>query len=150
MNTKEQTFIIKQFNTSSRSFPTLRFEMPESSSLDDVIEAFQAFLIGVTFELPKGARLGLVYSDEIEKAKLEEIYGKDEDKIDSGKEYQTSAGTTPDGGGWSISHPVWSELRPWSESYGYPTTQTLTTSTPIIPTPAKATKKKKSKKKKSK
>jgi hypothetical protein len=54
------------------------------------------------------------------------------------------AGTTPDGGGWSISHPV------WSESFTYPTTQTLTTSTPITPAPAKAAKKKKSKKKKNK
>jgi hypothetical protein len=144
MNTKEQTFTIKQFDTCSKSFPTVKFEMPESSSLDDVIEAFEAFLIGVTFELPKGARLGLVYDEETERQKLEEKYGKDEDKIDSGKEYQTLAGTTPDGGGWSISHPV------WSESFTYPTTQTLTTSTPITPAPAKAAKKKKSKKKKNK
>lgn len=102
MNTKEQIFIIKQYETSSRSFPTIKFEMPESSSLEDVIEAFETFLIGVTFELPKGARLGLVYDEETEKENVEKKYS-----IDLAKQSMSDSITTsswPDT--WTLSHPI--------------------------------------------
>lgn len=102
MNTKEQTFIIKQYTTNSRSFPTLRFEMPESSSLDDVIDAFQAFLIGVTFEFPKGARLGLVYDEEAEKKNVEEKYSID--LTQQGMSDSITASSWPDT--WTLSHPI--------------------------------------------
>lgn len=102
MNTKEQIFTLKQYNTSSKSFPTVKFEMPESSSLDDVIEAFQAFLIGVTFELPKGARLGLVYDEETEKENVEKKYGIDPTKQNMSDSITTSS--WPDT--WTLSHPV--------------------------------------------
>jgi hypothetical protein len=99
MNTKEQTFIIKQYAVSSKAFPTIKFEMPESSSLDDVIEAFEAFLVGVTFELPKGARLGLIYDEETEKKKVEEKYGLTTDSAPA-----TPETSWPDA--WSITHPI--------------------------------------------
>jgi len=102
MNTKEQTFIIKQYAVSSKSFPTLRFEMPESSSLEDVIEAFEAFLIGVTFELPKGARLGLVYDEETEKKNVEEKYSID--LAQQSMSDSITASSWPDT--WTLSHPI--------------------------------------------
>lgn len=104
MNTKEQIFTIKQYNTSSKSFPTIKFEMPESSSLDDVIEAFQAFLIGVTFELPKGARLGLIYDEETEKKNVEENYGIIPSDKSLFSDSISSTGTWPDT--WTLSHPI--------------------------------------------
>jgi hypothetical protein len=141
MNTKEQTFIIKQYATSSKAFPTIKFEMPESSSLDDVIEAFEAFLVGVTFELPKGAKLGLIYEEETEKQKVEDKYGLTAASDSASSLSQTAWPTT-----WSISHPI------CSEPIGsiIPTTSISTTAVPSSETPKPVKKKKKNGKRKGK
>lgn len=101
---KEQIFIIKQYTTNSKKYPTLRFEMPESSSLEDVIEAFHAFLIGVTFEFPEGARLGLVYDEVTEKKNVEEKYTIMPGDVSMAGDSASITSTWPDS--WSISHPI--------------------------------------------
>jgi hypothetical protein len=143
MNTKEQTFIIKQYATSSKAFPTIKFEMPESSSLDDVIEAFEAFLVGVTFELPKGARLGLIYDEETEKKKVEEKYG-----LTTGSDSAPATPQTTWPETWSITHPILST--PIGSIVPATTWSTTTDSGCNKPTKKKSTKKKKTAKKKKK
>lgn len=97
--TKKQTFIIAQdiSTTGSLTLPSVNFEIDGQATLTEILEAFEIFLIASSYVLPDGARVGLLYEEQDEKARLEDLYGSVDCYSDRCLETDTSE---------HIKHPV--------------------------------------------